>query len=87
MFGFTTAPGSIGSPNANYAARVEISQKILAKGKLELRGQRANSEAAAAWHDVDDARLRLAETTRIAYADYYLASQRSEIGNESDSAH
>ena len=83
MFGFTTAPGSIGSPNANYAARVEISQKILASGKLELRGQRANSEAAAALHDVDDARLKLAETTRIAYADYYLASQRAEIGEES----
>jgi outer membrane protein TolC len=79
VFGFTTAPGSIGSTNANYAARVEISQKFLYPGKRGLKGTAARAAAAAAAEDVEDARLQLIEAARSALADYYLAARESEL--------
>ncbi len=78
-FGFSTAPGSIGSPNANYAARVEVSQKFLYPGKRGLKGTAARAEAAAAAEDVEDARLQLVEAARSALADYYLAAKGAEV--------
>lgn len=82
IFGFSTAPGSIGSPNVNYAARVEVSQKFLYPGKLGLKGDAAKAEALAATEDVEDARLQLAEAARSALADYYLAVKATTVAEE-----
>ena len=73
--GVQTAPFSAGSPNVNFAARVELTQKIPLYGKRTLRGQVALAEASAATKDIGDARLQLAEAARTALADYYLAEK------------
>src|SRR5262249_39413330 len=79
---FSTAPGSSWSPNADYAARVEVSQKFLYPGKRGLKGTAARAESAAAAEDVEDARLRLAEAARSALADYYLAVKATGVAEE-----
>lgn len=78
-FTFWTAPGSAGSPNVNYASRVEVSQKLLYPGKRGLKGDAVRAETAAAGADVDAARLELAEAAASALADYYLAEKAREV--------
>ncbi len=82
-FAFSTAPGSIGSPNADYAARVEVSQKFLYPGKRSLKGAVVRAEASAAGADIDDTRLELTEAAVAALADYYLAAKAREVATES----
>ncbi len=79
---FTTAPGSIGSANASYAARVEVSQKLLYPGKRGLKGSAAKADALAAAEDIEDARLQLTEAARSALADYYLAVKATGVAEE-----
>jgi outer membrane protein TolC len=80
--GFGTAPGSAWSPNADYAARVEVAQKFLYPGKRGLKGDAARADAQAAAEDVEDARLQLAEAARSALADYYLAVKSTVVAEE-----
>lgn len=82
MFAFNTAPGSIGSRNADYAARAEITQKLPFPGKRDLKGQVATAEAAAAMRDIDDTRLVLIAAAKSAVADYYLAERGASIAQE-----
>ncbi len=82
MLGFQTAPFSAGSPHADYAARVEVSQKLPLFGKRGLRGQVVLAEASAATADVGDARLQLAEASRSALADYFLAVRSLGVAEE-----
>ena len=77
-----TAPGSIGSPNVNYATRVEVSQKLLYPGKRGLKGAVVRAETSAAGADVDATRLELAEAAVSALADYYLATKAREVVTE-----
>ena len=79
---FNTAPGSAFSSNADYAARIELSQKFLYPGKRRLKGQIANAEAAAATRDIDDTRLSLVAAAKSAIADYYLAEKGNEVAQE-----
>jgi outer membrane protein, heavy metal efflux system len=81
-FSFNTAPGSAWSPNTDYAARVELSQKFLYPGKRNLKGQVANAETAAAARDVDDTRLALVAAAKSAVADYYLAEKGNQVAQE-----
>ncbi|MFO0802657.1 MAG: TolC family protein [Gemmataceae bacterium] len=81
-FAFTTAPGSIGSRNVDYAARAEITQKIPFPGKRDLKGQISTAEAAAASRDIDDTRLALVASTKSAMADYYLADKGWGVAQE-----
>ncbi len=78
-FTFWTAPGSAGSPNVNYASRVEVSQKLFFPGKRGLKGAVVRAETSAAVADVDAARLELAEAAVSALADYYLAEKAREV--------
>ena len=77
-----TAPGSIGSPNVNYATRVEVSQKLLYPGKRGLKGAVVRAETSAAGADVDATRLELTEAAVSALADYYLATKTREVVTE-----
>src|SRR5204863_92580 len=81
-FAFSTAPGSAGATHANYAARVEVAQKLLYPGKRGLKGDVAKADALAAAEDVEDARLLLAEAARSALADYYLAVKATAVAEE-----
>jgi outer membrane protein TolC len=85
MFAGTIGPGTIAPDDrgVEFAYRLDISQKIPYPGKLRLRGENAQAEAAAALNDVDDMRLQLIETTRNAFYDYFLADRALEVNHNS----
>ncbi len=77
MFEFMLGPEGLGDAGGGWM--VAGSQKIPWPGKRALRGTIALAEADAASRDVDDVRLRLAEATAVALADYYQARRDLEI--------
>jgi outer membrane protein TolC len=85
MVAATVGPGTIApdDPGVEFAYRLEISQKLPFPGKLHLRGENAQAEASAALHDVDDMRLQLAESARLAFYNYYLVERALEVNAES----
>lgn len=80
--GATVGPASIGSPNVEFAYRLEISQAIPFPGKLGLRGESALREAAAAGADLDDTLLQLTESARNAFIDYFQVARAKEVNEE-----
>jgi outer membrane protein TolC len=85
IFAATIGPGTIAPDDTGveFAHRLEISQKLPFPGKLKLRGENALAEASAAEHDVDDMRLQLIESTRMAFYDYYLVDRALAVSEES----
>ncbi len=82
MLSLAMGPGTFGDPNHDVAWMVEGSQKIPWCGKRELRGRQAQAEASAAHWDVDDAELRLVESTKLALLDDYLVRRDLELNAE-----
>ena len=85
MFGYMLGPGSWGSDEVDSAYTLEASQKIPWPGKRQLRGSIARAEANAAYFDAEEQRLRIAEATRLAYYEYFLAHRQLAVLNESTS--
>jgi outer membrane protein TolC len=83
MFGVMLGPGSWGSGEVNDAYTIEASQKLPWPGKRALRGNIARAEANAAYYDVGEERLRIAELTRLAYYEYFLAHRQLAVLGES----
>lgn len=81
-FSTWVAPASLGSNKVNDSARFEVSQKIPFPGKRSLRGEAALAQAAAAGGDLEDTKLQLVESARVAFADYYLAGRALEVNDE-----
>ncbi len=77
------APSSFGSNAVDSGYRVELSQKIPFPGKLRLRGQGALSDASAAGNDVEDMRVQLIESARLAFYEYYLAARAIAVNEQS----
>jgi len=82
MFGSTCGPASVGSPEVDFAYRLEASQRIPYPGKLALRGRNALAEARAAGNEVEDTRLQLIETAKSALADYYLVHRALGVNRD-----
>ncbi len=82
MVGSMMAPASIGSNAVEFGYRLEVAQKIPFPGKRGLRGQSAQSEAAAAGSDVDDMRLQLIESAKSAFYDDYLVARALAVNEE-----
>jgi outer membrane protein TolC len=82
MFGVQAAPGAFGSNTVDGGYRLEVSQKIPWCGKLALRGENALAEASAAGNSVEDMRLQLVESARLAFADYFLVLRALEVNEE-----
>ncbi len=79
MFRYMITPtNGLGTDNGG-GWMVEASQKIPWAGKRALRGSAASAEADAMKGDIGDVRLRLAETARTAFYDYYLARREMEV--------
>ena len=78
------APATIDAkpPAFLYSQRVELSQKVPWPGKRQLRGEQALAQSAAAGQDFEDARLRLVESARDAFWEYYLAERALEVNAE-----
>jgi outer membrane protein TolC len=83
MFGVMLGPGSWGSELVESAYTLEASQKIPWPGKRQLRGSIAQAEANAAFFGIGEERLRIAEATRIAYYQYFLAHRQLALLDES----
>lgn len=82
MFGAALAPASIGSREVDVGYRLEISQKYPWWGKLRLRGENAQAEARAVRNEVDDTRLQLIESARLAFYEYYLVGRALAVNAE-----
>lgn len=82
MFGATVGPASFGSNEVDGAYRLEVSQRLPFPGKLQLKGQNALAETAAACNDVNDMRLQLIEGTCLAFFDYYLVERSLEVNRQ-----
>jgi outer membrane protein, heavy metal efflux system len=76
MFGFMLGPSGLGHDGG---WMVQGSQKFVWARKRKLRGDIATAAADAAGDDVADTRLRLAEASKIAFFDYYLARRELEV--------
>jgi outer membrane protein TolC len=85
MFAATVGPGTIhpDDAGAEFAYRLEISQRLPFPGKLKLKGENALAEASAAGRDVDDMRLQLVESAKAAFYDYFLMDRALEVNTES----
>jgi outer membrane protein TolC len=84
MFAATIGPDTFApdEPGTRFAYRLELSQKYPWPGKLRLRGEGARAEARAASNDVDDMRLRLIESTKDSFYEYFLATRTLEVNAE-----
>lgn len=76
------APPSFGSNTVQPGYRVEVSQKFPFPGKLRLRGEGALAEASAAQNDVDDMRVQLIESAKVAFFDYFLVERAISVNEE-----
>jgi outer membrane protein TolC len=82
MVGATIAPASIGSNDVEFGYRLEVSQKLPFSGKLGIRGQSAQAEAAAAGNEVDDMRLQLIESAKSSFYEYFLVVRSIAVNEE-----
>lgn len=78
MFEYMVSPSGAGSDDGG-GWMVQLSQRCPWPGKRELRGAAAASEADVMRGDLGDTRLRLAESARMAFYDYYLTQRLSEV--------
>lgn len=80
MFAWMVSPSGVGSDMGG-GWMVQASQKFPWPGKRAFRGSAATAEANAMQGELGDTRLRLAEMTRTAYYDYYLAARQQEVNS------
>lgn len=79
MFSYSLAPGTIGSNDADFSQKIDLSQRFPCPGKLRLRGEAALSEAEASRSDLVTVRDRLLQETKRAFFDYYYVHRAIEI--------
>jgi outer membrane protein TolC len=77
------APASFASNQVQPAYILGGSQKVPWFGKRELRGAEAQAAAGASFHEMRDARLQIAESTRLAFYEYYLLDRQLELNRQS----
>jgi outer membrane protein TolC len=83
MFTYMISPSGVGTMDGG-GWMVQASQKVPWAGKRAWRGAAAAAEADVMQGDIGDTRLRLAEASRTAFYDYYLARRQAEVN---DSTH
>ena len=79
MFMTMVAPASFGSSQVESAYILQGSQKLSWYGKRPTRGLAARAEANAAYYDMGDTRLQIAQVTTTAFFDYYLVEREAEL--------
>lgn len=75
-------PSIFGGEHLHGGWLASLSQKYPWPGKLRLRGENVQAQARAAANDVDDIRLQLIESAKIAFYDYYWVARAIEVNNE-----
>jgi outer membrane protein TolC len=76
------APASFDSDQVESAYALQLNQKFPWFGKRATRGRQARAETNAAYHDLEDSRVRLAAITRTAYFAYYLAIRQLDLNRQ-----
>ncbi len=84
MFTYMISSG-VGRDGDGSGWMAQVSQHLPWPGKRALRGSAASAEADAMRGELGDTRLKIAEMTRMAFYDYYLADRLAEV-NESTRA-
>ena len=79
VFSYGLAPATIGVNHLDLGQRFELSQTFPWPGKLDLRGEAAQSEAQAVSHDTEAARLQLIQATEQAFYEYYFVHRAIDI--------
>ncbi len=82
MFMGMLAPASLGSNLVQPAYVVGGAQKLPWYGKRAARGRMAQAEASAAFQDMQQTRLEVAEAARLAFYDYFLVRRELELNKE-----
>jgi outer membrane protein TolC len=83
VLGATLAPAGLGTTgDASNGYRFDLAQKLPWCGKLALRGENVQARARAAANDVDDVRLQLIESAKVALFDYYLVARAIAVNEE-----
>jgi outer membrane protein, heavy metal efflux system len=77
-----TAPASFSSEDVESAYALQAGQKLPWFGKRAARGLQAQAETSAAFHDLEDSRIRLVETTHAAFYEYYLVHRQLDLNQE-----
>ncbi|TXT22354.1 MAG: cation efflux system protein CusC [Planctomycetota bacterium] len=87
MFQSMYAPRSYsGDSNVQASHYFGVAQKFPWPGKREMRGNQANWEAVAASFDAGEAQLRITESARISFFDYFLNQRERELNAASREA-
>jgi len=71
MLSYTVAPQSAGADGMDFGQKLSLSQRLPWSGKRDLRGNVARAESDAAFVGIEQARLKLTESAKVAYADWY----------------
>jgi len=71
MLSYSIAPQSAGADDMDFGQKLSLSQRLPWPGKRDLRGDVARAESDAAFVGIEQVRLKLTETTKAAYADWY----------------
>ncbi len=71
MLSYSIAPQSAGANGMDFGQKLSLSQRLPWPGKRDLRGDVARAESDAAFVGIEQARLKLTETAKAAYADWY----------------
>lgn len=71
MLSYSIAPQSAGAEGMDFGQKLSLSQRLPWPGKRDLRGDVARAESGAAFVGIEQVRLKLTETAKAAYADWY----------------
>lgn len=82
MFMAMLAPSALGADDVAGGQQLQVTQRFPWPGKRRARGDLAQSEADAAYHEAEDARVQLALMTQMAFYEYYLVRQQSRLNAE-----
>jgi len=82
MASYGIAPLSIGSSRVDFGETAELSQRFPWPGKLRLRGEAAQHEAAAREYDYETIRQEVALAASDLFDDYYVVERALEINAE-----
>ena len=82
MFMAMLAPGALGERDVAGGQQLQVTQRLPWPGKRRARGEAAQSEADAAFHDIEQARLELRLMTQAAYYEYVLAHHQLHLNEE-----
>ncbi len=82
MFMAMLAPGALGDRDVAGGQQLQVTQRIPWPGKRRARGDAAQSEADAAYHELEEARLALRLMTQVAFYEYYLTGEFLRLNRE-----